>query len=271
MTESDVYLLGRSSTEEARLLRQTEELANEARGLLDRLDIRPGARAIDLGCGPRGVLDLLSERVGPRGTVVGLERSEHFVAAARRFVADRSLANVEVVQGDAKATNLPRASFDVVFSRLVMVNVPEPEGVAAEMAALARPGGAVASYEADYLPHLCDPPLAAWNRLFEIFQAYSRARGVDLFVGRRTHRMLRDAGLIDVRVKPVIHVYPPGNDRRTIFLDFIRNIRDAAVEDGLADETELDELMDEVQRHLDDPRTLVLSHLFFHVWGRKPR
>jgi len=271
VTGSDVYLLGRSQSEEERLRKQTQELTGEARWLLDQLDIRKGDKAIDLGCGPQGVLDLLSERVGPQGSVVGLEKSDQYIASARKFVAERHLANVEVVQGDAKATKLPRGSFDVVFTRLVLVNVPEPEGVVKEMVALTRPGGMVASYEADYGPHFCDPPSPAWDRLFEVLQAYSRATGIDLFVGRKTHRMLRDAGIVDVQVRPVIHVYPPGKNRRTIFLDFIENIRGRAVAAGLVDESELTGLMEELRRHLEDPYTLVVSHLFFQVWGRKPK
>ena len=82
--------------------------------------------------------------------------------------------------------------------------------------------------------------------------------------------MLRDAGAVDVQVNPVIHVYTPGHNRRTIFLDFIRNIRNRVVKEGWIGEGELTDLMDELQRHLDDPRTLVVSHLFFQVWGRKP-
>src|SRR5262245_2990858 len=132
MTESDAYLLGRSQAEEERLRKQVQELAGEARWLLDQLHIRKGARAIDVGCGPQGVLDLLSERVGPRGSVVGLERSDDFVASVRTFVADRRLTNVEIVQGDAKATQLPRESFDVVFTRLVLCNVSEPQDVVTE-------------------------------------------------------------------------------------------------------------------------------------------
>ncbi|MFE8603522.1 methyltransferase domain-containing protein [Archangium violaceum] len=271
MTESDVYLLGRSQMEEERLRKQVQELAGEARWLLEQLQIRPGARAIDVGCGPQGgVLDLLSERVGPHGTVVGLDKSKEFVASAREFVAARQLANVEIVQGDAKATHLPRESFDVVFSRLVLVNIPQPEQAVEEMVSLLRPGGVIASHEADYLPHMCDPPCPAWDRLFEIFQAYSRAKGVDLFVGRRTHRMLRDAGIVELQVNPVIHVYPPGHHRRSIFLDFIQNIRDVAIREGFVKEGELSALMQELRSHLDNANTLVVSHLFFQVWGRKP-
>ena len=269
MAEVDQYLLGRSEAEERRLTKQVEELEGEARWLLDQLDIQSGSRAIDLCCGPRGIVDLLSERVGPQGAVVGVERSEHFVASARKFVANRQLANVAILHGDATATGLPRASFDVVHSRLVLVNIPEPERIIEEMAALARPGGVVASYEADYMTHVCDPPSPAWNRLFEMYQTYAGANGIDLFVGRKTHRMLREAGIADVQVHPVIHVYPPGHNRRTIFWDFIQNVRGQLVGQRLVSRAELDQLMDELKRHLDDPGTLVVSHLFFQVWGRK--
>lgn len=40
---------------------------------------------------------------------------------------------------------------------------------------------------------------------------------------------------------------------------------------GLADERELDELDRTVREHLDDPRTLVMPHLSFLAWGRKPQ
>src|SRR5947208_1867378 len=127
MTNADRYLLGRSQAEVERLRKQAVELEGEACWLLDRLNILPGSRAIDLGCGPCGILGLLSERVGPEGTVVGLERSEPLVAMARKFAADHDLGNVEVMQGNAIETGLPRESFDLAHARLVMVNVPEPE------------------------------------------------------------------------------------------------------------------------------------------------
>jgi tRNA A58 N-methylase Trm61 len=145
MTDVDRYLLGRSHAEVERLRKQALELESEACWLLDRLNIRPGSRAIDLGCGPCGILGLLSERVGPEGTVVGLERSEQFAAMARQFVADHDLGNVEVLQGDAMKTGLPRESFDLAHARLVMVNVPQPERFIEEMVALVKPGGMVAS------------------------------------------------------------------------------------------------------------------------------
>ena len=88
----ELYLLGHSYDEERRLKKQAEELRQESARMFDRIGIEKGSRAIDLGCGPQGVLDLLSERVGATGHVTGFERNRESLATARRFVADRSVA-----------------------------------------------------------------------------------------------------------------------------------------------------------------------------------
>src|SRR5215831_18214948 len=259
--QAQPYLLGYSEAEELRLRRQGAELRPESGWLFDRIGLAAGSWAIDLGCGPQGVLDLLSERVGSTGRVIGVERNRESVAMAKRFVADRGLKNVEVVQGDATATELPGASFDLVHARLVLVNVPYVEAIVGEMVRLARPGGVVASHEADYVSHFCDPPLRAWDRLFEIFKAYSCANGIDLFVGRRTHRLFRQAGLVDIQVNPVIHVYPHGHNRRPILWHFLQNVRDRLLEQKLISESEFSELTAELKEHLDRGVTPVFPSL----------
>jgi hypothetical protein len=47
------------------------------------MGLGPGQDAIDLGCGPRGTLDLLAERVAPGGRVAGLDADLVHVAMAR--------------------------------------------------------------------------------------------------------------------------------------------------------------------------------------------
>ena len=53
-----------------RLHIQADAVAPETRMMLDRIGVQPGWTCLDIGCGPRGITDLLSERVGagwPRG------------------------------------------------------------------------------------------------------------------------------------------------------------------------------------------------------------
>jgi len=270
MPHDDQYFLGQSSAEQRRLQKQAEELAGESAQLFDRIGIAPGSRVADIGCGPQGCLDLLSIRVGPTGSVVGVEMNDHAVQLAREFLAERRIDNVEVRQGNAADTGLPRESFDMATARLVLVNIPDPEKVVSEMVALVRPGGVVALHEADWLPHVCDPPLPAWDRLMKVLDSYSRNKGMDLYVGRRIARILRHAGLVDVRVNPLIHIYERDHSRRPIFLQFVNNLRDRIVAEGLISEKDLSESIASLERHLGEPETLVVSHLFIQAWGRKP-
>jgi SAM-dependent methyltransferase len=265
-----VYALGSSLEESSRLQRQAEELAADSAALLDRMGLRPGRSAIDLGCGPRGILDLLAERVGPAGRVVGLDADPAHAAMAAEFAAGRGLTGVEIMTADARSTGLPPASFDLVYARTLLINVPEPADVAAEMMRLARPGGWVASMEPDSEYGRCYPPLPAFDRLCEIFTAVFRRNGADPWIGRRVPELLRRAGLGHVQVEAKVQLYPPGNSRRTVRLDLVRSMRPQVLEMGLATGTELDELDAAARAHVEQADTVVITGLLFLTWGRKP-
>jgi SAM-dependent methyltransferase len=215
-------------------------------------------------------LDLLSERVGPHGTVVGLDQSAATTALARDFVSRRGLNNVEVVVGNARSTGLPRGSFDLAHMRLVLVNVPRPEEVVAELVTLVKPGGLVACHEADYVSSCCQPPHPAWERLMAVFAEVARGKGIDLFIGRRLPGLLRAAGLVDVSVKPLIYTYGHTDSARLLFPQFVDNAREEILIRGLLRENELTDLLLALRSHLNTPDILVISHVFLQVWGRKP-
>jgi len=265
-----VYALGSSSGESARLQRQAEEFAPDSAVLLDGVGLRPGDSAIDLGCGPRGVIDLLAERVAPGGRVVGLDADPTHVAMASEFVARRGLSGVEVVCGDARGTGLESGSFDLVHGRTLLITVPQPAAVLAEMVRLARPGGWVAGLEPDTEAAICYPPHPAFDRLCEIFTVAFSRNGADPHFGRRMAELYRQAGLEDVIVEVRAGVYPAGHSRRTIRADLVRSMRSQIVEMGLADQQELEELDTAARKHFEDPDVLVMPGLYFLAWGRKP-
>ena len=145
--------------------------------VLDRTRLGPGQSALDIGCGPRGVLDLLAARVGPSGRVVGVDADPAHVEMAAAFAAGRGLGNVQVLTADARGTGLSSGSFDVVHARTLLVTVPQPAVVAAEMARLTRPGGWVVSVEPDTEFMLCYPRSAAYDRIAALFPPVSAAMG----------------------------------------------------------------------------------------------
>lgn len=269
-TDTPVYTLGSSPGERDRLRSQTDELHEHAVALLDRVRVQPGWRALDLACGPRGTLELLADRVGPDGDVLGVDINPIHVAQARELVQARGLPNVRVARADARATGLSAGSFDLAYARLLLVNIPDPESVVAEMTRLVRPGGWIACEEADGEAMLCYPPHAAYDQLTATFRELYARFGANVFIGRRLRHLLHDAGLVDIGVEARADVPPPGHPRRAIIVDLLQAMRSKVIASGLLTAEEHDHLDREARAHLADPDTVILPHLSFLAWGRVP-
>jgi SAM-dependent methyltransferase len=270
MTHSVSYPLGGTRTELQRLLAQAEAYEPESNWLLDRCGIQPGWRTVDVGCGPIGILNLLSRRVGPHGSVVGLEREPRFVEMAHAEIANRGLSNVRVVQADALNTGLEKNAYDLVHERLVLINVAARDVFVAEMLSLLRPGGTLVLEDGDTVSWLCQPPHPSWEVLLNAFHTVFHGGGGDRFIGRRLPALLRGAGVQDVEVNVTVAAPKLGDYRRTHLLSLIDSIRGKIIASGLLDESELDEHRDALLRHLNDPATVVIDRLFVQSWGRKP-
>ena len=173
-------------------------------------------------------------------------------------------------EGDAYDTGLPRASFDGAHMRLVLVNVPKPEAIVREMIALVRPGGWVASFEADVFSRVIDPPSPEFERLQAGYAAYARSQDIDLAIGRRTHRLFWEAGVVDIDVDPVIRAHPHGYSRRPIFRDFINNVRDHLIDGGFLSRDDLERDLRLFEARLSDPEVLMTSAVYYRLSGRVP-
>lgn len=102
------------------------------------LDLQPGDRVIDVGCGPGPNLARLREAVDPDGTVVGLDASERMVGHAERTAPP----GVDLVRGDARRPPV-RGGYDGLLATFVVTLFEEPDLVVARWWDLVDPGGRV--------------------------------------------------------------------------------------------------------------------------------
>jgi SAM-dependent methyltransferase len=107
--------------------------------VIDHVDVSPGMRVLDVGCGPgtyhSGLLAL-----GARVTACDFSRGmlEEALAARRRNRYDGALA-----QASAEALPFADASFDRVMANHMLYHVPDIERALREMRRVARPGGRI--------------------------------------------------------------------------------------------------------------------------------
>ncbi|MCI0403121.1 MAG: protein-L-isoaspartate O-methyltransferase [Acidobacteria bacterium] len=70
------------------------------------LQLKPGDRVLDVGCGPGGSFPYLVDAVGPSGDVVGVEISPEIAINAKGRIEKNAWSNVQVVVADARAVEL---------------------------------------------------------------------------------------------------------------------------------------------------------------------
>ncbi|HEX2729024.1 MAG TPA: ubiquinone/menaquinone biosynthesis methyltransferase [Rubrobacteraceae bacterium] len=114
------------------------------RRVLAATGLRPGGRALDLACGTGSLTRDLARRVGPDGSVLGVDFSREMLRAAER----RPLPNVEYRLGDAtKLEGVESADFDAATIAYGARNIPDLDALFSEMVRSVRPGGAVVCLE----------------------------------------------------------------------------------------------------------------------------
>lgn len=207
----------------AEAVRENHEKSNDTHYLLDhtqhelhRLDIQgtlfrpltkrafqdagigPGMRVLDIGCGGGDVSILVADMVGPEGAVLGIDRGEAAIDAARTSAEARGVRNVTFRVSEIDAFDEP-AAFDALVGRFVLMHQPAPASVLRGAAKAVRPGGVVCFLEShmDLLltgghsfPH---SPL--YDELVRWMSAVVEGAGADLHAGVRLRAVFAEAGL----------------------------------------------------------------------------
>ncbi|MGH3751787.1 MAG: methyltransferase domain-containing protein [Pseudonocardiaceae bacterium] len=181
----------------------TDALKNMNRVLAERVQIQPGERVLDAGCGVGGSsLWLAHER---SVDVVGITLAARQVAMARSYAAHRGLTGrVHFDQADFTATPFPDMSFDIVWAVESLCHAPDKAAFYREAARLLRPGGRVVV--ADFVR--ADRPLdPTGERLLQEWLDGWAVPDIDTPGEHLAH--LADAGFAEARLDDVtVHTRP---------------------------------------------------------------
>src|SRR5262249_41158891 len=115
----DGYIHARDAAEYQRLRDQALMWQGATEDLLDRVGLGRGMRARDGGSGPGAVMQMMGKRIGPEGSVTGIEIDAKLGMQALADLraeggANYALIDANVVELDA----VPGGPFDFVYCRL---------------------------------------------------------------------------------------------------------------------------------------------------------
>jgi ubiquinone/menaquinone biosynthesis C-methylase UbiE len=164
------------------------------------LEIHPGQRVLDVGCGAGVDLPALAQIAGPTGTVVGLEINPNLVREARQLATDRAdeaTANMLVFHGDAQQMTIPNAEFDRARTDRALQHFPQPRQALAEIWRVLKPGGILTLVEPDWGSMVVAPGSAKGVGDETVSKAldWCRRHLANPLMGRNLYTMLRQMPL----------------------------------------------------------------------------
>ncbi|MEY9931268.1 SAM-dependent methyltransferase [Catenulispora sp. GP43] len=258
---SDVDASGRAAELVEYLDRTDRGLHAPKETLRAGLDLPPGGRVLDLGCGAGHELVQL-ERAGFQA--YGVDPSAAMVSASRERLAGHGFtARLALADGQ----RLPYADgfFDGCRIERVLQHVPDPSAALGQALRVLRPGGRIAVLEPDW----ASVTLASADA--EAARAVAREAGGGIAhraVGRHLRRLLAEAGFQDVRIEVELVVYSSIGDLSGVIS--LERAAARACDAGRIDEARAAAWLAE-QRELSERG---MFHATFHrsvlAWARRP-
>ena len=113
------------------------------RAVVAALPLQAGQVVLDVGCGTGSCCGLLREKVGPSGTIIGIEESPEMAAVAREHVAREGWRNVTVVQSSAEDAQIARTADAALFC--AVHDILQSPGALTNVLATLHPGAWIAA------------------------------------------------------------------------------------------------------------------------------
>ena len=176
----------------------TLKVGNEGAQRLDLLDdilgpysrqflldagLRHGMKVLELGCGIGNTTVWIAGQIGGSGHVVAADASEEQIEYARSRCERSGLRNVEFRVATAETLMLPSNTFDVAYSRLLLMHVKDPSAVIRKMFDLVKPGGVVANEEPSASSLFTYGTSSVFRRFNDILLTMGGKIGVDFEIG----------------------------------------------------------------------------------------
>jgi SAM-dependent methyltransferase len=185
----------RGTGRQMEVLYGSRDLVRRRRLVRDAVAAAPGERVLDVGCGPGFLSAELLDDVAPRGSLVGVDRSEEMLAIAADRCAGRAAA---FLRADATSLPLPHGLFDAAVAVQVLEYVPDVAAALAELRRVLRPGGRVLVWDVDWATtswYSADP--ARMGRVLEAWDGHLTHRSLPSLLGAA----LRRAGFSGLRME----------------------------------------------------------------------
>ena len=208
----DIFtLISSLQVEMNRLQCQAEELSPLASESIEKCGISEGMTVADIGCGTGHVSFLISDQVGSKGRVIGIDANPSAIELCRKTASSNKVKNVSFIVGNAcdLSGDISGNSVDVTYSRFLLTHLQDPFAALREMIGITTRKGIIMIEDCDLTHWIVEPNDSYVNELWKWYEGIIRKKGGDPSLGRKLYQMFIQQGLdpkVDVYSLPITKI-----------------------------------------------------------------
>lgn len=171
--------------------------------------LRSGLHVLDLGCGTGAISNGIAKRVGPSGTVTGIDNTEKFIISGRESYGET--ANLRLVHADL-FDYYPEEQYDLIVSARTLQWLSNPKEALQKLKTLLKPGGqlSVLDYNHEQLEWIPEPP-ASMSFFYQTFLRWRADAGMNNHIAEDLAGYFEEAGFHSIEVHRSDEVYSKGD------------------------------------------------------------
>ncbi len=265
---NEKYVLATGEDAEYRLQIVNSVHGGDSENFLRRAGLREGLKVAEIGCGVGVMACWIAEQIGTSGELFGIDISAAQVEQAAKRVQRRGLPNAHFEAMPADKTGLDEGTFDLVYSRFMLMHVQDATSALREMVRLLKPGGILAVEDGDFFSPFCYPPSKAYARAFELYRGFGKRHGEDFAIGQKLYKLVCDLGLSEVEVELAQPILTHGDAKRLPEWTLIESAQELLAI-GLTTQDEIDAVTQELAMFAADPSVAFGMARVMQVMGTK--
>lgn len=201
------------------------------------------------------------------GSVYAVDISAEQINIAEKHASEKGLTNIKfLTRSIFELSDL--LLFDMIYTRFVIMHLDKPYQALQSMQNLLKSGGYMVCEEAANAVTCCYPISPAFKKCRKLLMALGEIKGLDFNLGEKLYSYFYDLKLKNIFVNFVQPILRTKHLKQAVPL-LMKEIKQNCINNNLASEVEIDQLINDLNVFANDERTLVSFSRTTQIYGQK--